>query len=188
MSSSEAGAEVDYSDEEEPKKVEEEVKLTPEKVVNEIVQPIPSEPLPPTPAPKLGKERREAIIQNFQQGQEDPEYSVKIRKDGKFVVTKRKPGAPPPSPARVEAPSEEEILARFRREFQEEMKQHKEYLTKKYKKIRDKQRAREFHPWPPDYSQYGIPNPVPYGDTRPYVKPVKPPGKYKRPVLDIRNF
>jgi hypothetical protein len=187
MSSSEAGEEIDYSDEE-PPKVEEKEKLQPEKVTNEIVQPIPTPPLPVTPPPKLGKERRAIIIQNFQQGQEDPEYSVKVRKDGKFVVTKRKEPYTLPSPAVVEGPTEEEILARFRREFREEMNQHRDYLTKKYKKIRDKQRAREFTPWPPDYVQFGIPNPVPYGDTRPYVKPIKPPGKYKRPTLDIRDF
>jgi hypothetical protein len=196
MSSSddEAGNELDSSSEPEPEAPVEKrgcktspdsplrEKLQPERVTSEICQPVPSEPLPPPPPPKLTKERREEIIREFKAGKEDSEYLVRKRKDGKFVVTKRKEIYVPT--AKVSTPSHEEILERFKKDFRDELNQHKEYLTKKYKKYRDRQRQIEFTPWPPE----NLPPPVFEKEARPYVKPIKRENKYRRPRLDIRNF
>jgi hypothetical protein len=192
-SDSEAGKEMEEYDEEEetqvvPKKKKDKTpsplkeKLEPPNVTTEIVQPIPTPPLPTTPPPKLTKERRDQIIRDFQAGKEDGEYSVKPRKDGRFIVTKRQTFYTPS--ARVDTPSHEEIMERFAKQMREEMKQNRELIMKKYKKYRDRQRQIEFTPWPPEQ----MPPPVFEQEGRRYNKPLRPVGKYKAPKLDIRNF
>jgi hypothetical protein len=185
MSSSddEAGNELDSSEPEaeaEKKKNPLKEKLQPSNVTSEICQPIPSDPLPTPPPPKLTKERRAEIIKEFKEGKEDLEYQVTRRKNGTFVVKKRTEFFTPT--AKVSTPSHEEILERFKKDFRDELNQHKEYLTKKYKKYRERQRQIEFTPWPPE----NLPPPVFEKDAKPYVKPVR--RETRRPRLDIRNF
>jgi hypothetical protein len=84
----------------------------------------------------------------------------------------------------VETPTHEEILDRFKKEYQKELNEHKEFLLKKYKKVKERQKGMKVIPWPPK----PIPPPQFEQEAKPYVKPTRAPAKYKRPRLDIRNF
>jgi hypothetical protein len=203
-SDSEAGRELDPEPEEQPKPkakrvVVKQVKLAKREELqpdaNEIIQPIPSEPLPPPPTGKLTKLRREQIISEFLVGKEDPEYEVKQTKTGGYRVSKRKSFYTPS--AKLDNPPNDDILDRFKRELREELKQHraewveqKEMLIKKYKKLSARDKARGVWECPPNPAGY---EPI----VVPYVKPsVKPSVQVKKvPVrkappkrFDIHNF
>jgi hypothetical protein len=192
-SDSEAGQEVDPEPpKQEEKKKKKPEKLKPEKVTTEVVQPIPS---PVGNAnqvvkQKLSKSRREEIIKEFQNGKEDADYTVKEISPGKYRLTKRKEVFTPS--LTVETPKDEDILSRFKREYQEELKQHKteyndklETLKKKYKKFSAKYKP-EVTPFPRE------PIPPPVWDTpvTPHVSRRKTGGPvlYKRKKIDIRDY
>jgi hypothetical protein len=181
-SDSEAGRELDSDSEQE----EEREKLQPEKVKNEVVQPIPPPVVEEKPKPRqLTKAEREQIIKEFEGGKENPEFQVLKGKNGKYRLNRRKEFFTPSG--KVDSPANTEIYERFKREFQEELKQHRaewneqrNHLLKKYKKLSARVKPEEI-PWP------APPLPPPVFEVRgtPHVKPVRP---VKRRRLDIRDF
>jgi hypothetical protein len=202
-SDSEAGQEVDPEPpKQEPKQEQKQEKqkreqkkpekLKPEKVTTEIAQPIPS---PEGNAnqvvkKKLSKSRREEIIKEFQNGKEDPEYTVKEISAGKYRLTKRKTLFT--LSLAVESPKDDDVLSRFKREYQEELKQHKteyneklETLRKKYKKF-----SAEYKPEVTPFPRDPIPPPVWDTPVTPHVSRKKTGGPvlYKRKKIDIRDY
>jgi hypothetical protein len=135
----------------------------------------------------LTKARREQIISDSLIGKEDPEYEVKQTKTGTYRVSKRKSFYTPS--AKVDNPPNDDILERFRREFREELKQHraewveqKEMLIKKYKKLSARDKARGVWECPPHPAGF---EPI----VVPYVKPVpKLTRKAPPKKMNIHNF
>jgi hypothetical protein len=183
-SDEEIGRRLDYSSDEEPKKKQrKKPRETKPKEKRPKAQPPPQAQAPPPPLPpsgRLNKARRDYIIQNFNLGKEDPEYSVQKMANGSYRVSKRKSYFSPT--ASVESGSKEDVQMTWlnlQNQVNENLMKDVHKLRKRYEKLADKYESKHDSvepPKPPEPPKYIEPVP------QPVVQQASPPQVRRRPT------
>jgi hypothetical protein len=201
-SDEEIGRRLDLSDDEPKKKKKTKKQKQPpksERIIERIVEvekkkpdPIP-EPKPK--APRLTKARREQIIESFNQGREDGEYSVTKLPNGSFRVSKRKEFFSPTT--KIDSGNGEVQMKwmNLQTQMNESLTNDIHKLRKKYDKLATKY-DQAHQPPPPSQPQPPAPEPTrpqpsPPPPTRPQPPTSRPRKKFlyrKNTPMNVRDF
>jgi hypothetical protein len=138
-----------------------------------MLKAIPPAP-PPQPNARLTKVRRQQIIDNFELGKEDPEYSVVKKADGGFRVSKRKSFFTPTANIDTSSPKKPPAdvhmtWMNLQTQMNESLTHDVRKLRKKYEKLADKYEAghtqshthKEPEPEPTSSTPADAPPPIP---------------------------
>jgi hypothetical protein len=197
-SDDEVGRTLDYSSssDEKPKKKKKKEKPAPPKKPAKPPKPpkpVPADtppPLPPQKQTRLTQARRNQIIQHFEVGREDPEYSVTKLSNGSYRVSKRKEFFTPTAAVETVTPKGSDIhltWMNMQNEVNEGLQRQLKKLKTNYSKLAEKYEEKNTAPPVPEPAPPPKPVPIPVPKPEPIPPPTPVPIPTPKPVQTVQR-